>query len=135
MHDVDIEMPPPYSESDHDAEAGSEPDAAVPQETIMNGNESQTSAPQTNSHAGSGQNTEEDDIRQDYRRHIQRALRSIKIRKGDYAYSDTVFFEDLQAVPAVVLKKIGRVPLPLCSQYRGAQAHCIAFLAFFCSCA
>ncbi len=67
---------------------------------------------------------------QDYRRDMQRALRSIKISKGSFAVSDTVFFEDLQAMPWVSLKKIGRIPLPIFSQHEGERNRSSAFLLF-----
>jgi hypothetical protein len=67
---------------------------------------------------------------QDYRRDMQRALRSIKICKGSFAISDTIFFEDLQTVPWVSLKKIGRIPLPIFGQHEGERKWLFVFLLF-----
>jgi hypothetical protein len=55
----------------------------------------------------------EADLRANYQRHIQRALRRIQSAEAGFVNADVVSLEGLTSLPGVSLKGVGRVALPL----------------------
>ena len=72
----------------------------------------------------------DENIRRNYRTHIQRALRDIREEGRGFVYSDIISLQDLKGLRKVSLKAIGRVALPLCVEQQGNKAFDL-----FCACA
>ncbi len=68
-----------------------------------------------------------EDLRVNYRKHIQRVLRCTKRWKGagGYAHSGIVSLEGLKGLPCISVKKIGRLALPMTVEQGG-----VLFISF-----
>jgi hypothetical protein len=63
------------------------------------------------------------DLKNDYHRYIQRAIRSVTKVGAGFVHSGTVPFEGCRLLPWVSVKKIGRLALPVCVSQEGLYIH------------
>jgi hypothetical protein len=92
---------------------GAAEDDALPQHAL--------NVPEPDKETHSSRAAAEADLRKNYRRHIQRALRSVKSGECGFVNSDMVSLKGLTCLPSVSLKGIGRVALPLVADNAGTS--------------